>query len=105
MIIDPVWGEPAARAIAAAAENARFVQIGSSAGQESTLIAPLIRNKMLTILGHTNFATPFEVQRAAFMRMADHGVKGELTVEVERFGLDTAADAWRRRPSRRGASS
>lgn len=96
VILDPVWGEPAANAIAAAAENARFVQIGSSAGQESTLIAPLIRNKMLTILGHTNFAAPYEVQRDAYEKMCAHAVKGELGVEVERFGLDDAPAAWRR---------
>ncbi len=96
VIIDPLWGDPAQAAIAAAGEGARFVQIGSSAAQEISLAAPAFRNKMLVLMGHTNFAAPPEVQRDAFTKMAAHGAKGELVVDVERVALDDAPDAWDR---------
>jgi NADPH:quinone reductase-like Zn-dependent oxidoreductase len=95
VIIDPVWGEPAVHAIQSAAPNARFVQIGSSAGAEATLSAVAIRHPTLSILGFTTFATPVEVQRDAFQKMVNLGVQGKLVAPVMTFGLDDVAGVWR----------
>jgi len=96
VIVDPLWGEPAAAAIDAANPGARLVQIGQSAGAESTIKSASVRGKAMSILGHVNFATPQEVKRAAFLRMAALGTAGDLTVGLERVPLDDVADAWRR---------
>ncbi len=96
VIVDPLWGEPAAAAVDAANQGARLVQLGQSAGADSTIRSASVRGKAMAILGHTNFATPPEVRRAAFLRMAALGAVGDLTVDLERVPLDHVADAWRR---------
>jgi NADPH2:quinone reductase len=96
VVIDPVWGDPAAAAIEACNPRARLVQIGESAGSHSTIASAAIRGKVLAILGHTNFMAPPEVKRAAYQRMVEHAAAGELQCEVERVALDAVPDAWRR---------
>ncbi|HEY3190801.1 MAG TPA: zinc-binding alcohol dehydrogenase family protein [Solirubrobacteraceae bacterium] len=96
VVIDPLWGEPAAAAIAACRVRGRLVQLGESADPYSALASATIRGKLLDIRGHTNFMAPPEVKREAFERMVEHGAAGELKVEVERVPLDRVADAWQR---------
>ena len=99
VVIDPVWGEPAAAAIEACRPHGRLVQIGESAGSRSSIASAAVRGKLLAILGHTNFMAPAEVKREAYRRMVDHASVGELDCEVERVALDDVADAWRRQQS------
>ncbi|HEY3018843.1 MAG TPA: zinc-binding dehydrogenase [Solirubrobacteraceae bacterium] len=94
LIVDPVWGEPAAAALEACRPGGRLVQLGESAGPYSALASATIRGKLLAILGHTNFRAPADVKRAAFQRMVEHAAAGELTAEVERVPLERVADAW-----------
>ena len=96
VVIDPVWGEPAAAAVQACRAHGRLVQIGESAGSHSALASAAIRGKLLAILGHTNFMAPREVKREAYRRMVEHAAAGELAVEVERVPLEQVADAWQR---------
>ncbi len=96
VLIDPLWGEPAAAALEALNPGGRAVQLGQAAGPSATLTSSTIRGRMLTILGHTNFAAPVDVKAAAFGRMAAHALAGELTVEVERLPLAEIGDAWAR---------
>jgi NADPH2:quinone reductase len=99
VIVDPLWGEPAAAAIEAASRGARLVQLGQSAGRTSTIASPPIRGRLLAILGHTNFLAPPDVKRAAYTRMVEHAAAGRLAVEVERIALADVADAWSRQAS------
>ena len=99
VIVDPLWGEPAVAAMHAAAPRARLVQIGQSAGAEATIPSAAVRGKLLAILGHTNFAAPPGVKRAAYTRMAEHAAAGELTADFEVVPLADAADAWERQQS------
>ena len=55
-----------------------------------------VRNKPLTIVGHTNYAIPVSDQREAYVEMCRHAVAGDLTADVESVGLDRVADAWER---------
>lgn len=96
VIVDPLWGEPAVAAIAAVNQGARLVQIGQSAGAEATIASAAVRGKLLAILGHTNFAAPPEVKRAAYTRMLEHAAAGDLTADVERVPLAEASAAWER---------
>lgn len=102
VILDPVWGEPAAAAIQAANRGGRLVQVGQSAGAEATISSAAVRGRVLTILGHTNFAAPREIKRGAYERMVTHAAAGELRIEAERIPLDDVAEAWARQQASPG---
>ncbi len=103
VVIDPLWGKPAAAAVRAMKFRGRLIQLGQSAGGEVALASADIRFKELQILGHTNFAAPAEVRADALRAMWGHAAAGELTVAVERVGLDAAASAWERQAGSPGA--
>jgi NADPH:quinone reductase len=94
LTIDPVWGEPGAAAVKATSFGGRVVQLGQSAGKEATLESGWIRAKLLSILGHTNFAAPAEVRKQAYLRMVRHAAERELTVDFEVMPLERVAEAW-----------
>jgi NADPH2:quinone reductase len=96
VVIDPLWGPPAAAAIAAMAFRGRLVQLGQSAGGEASLPSADIRFKELEILGHTNFAAPPEVRAEALQAMWGHAATGALHVPCETVPLADAASAWQR---------
>jgi NADPH2:quinone reductase len=96
LIVDPVWGAPAAAALGAVARDGRLVQVGNAAGPTSEFAVGGLRNAHATIIGYTNFNVPEEVKADAFRRMCEHAARGELTVEVEEVPLAEVADAWER---------
>jgi NADPH2:quinone reductase len=93
--IDPLWGAPAAAAVAASAQGGRFVQLGQSAGAEATLTSASVRGKMLSILGYSNFDVPWEDRVAAYRSLAEHAVAGRLRVDYEIYPLERIAEAWK----------
>jgi NADPH2:quinone reductase len=94
VVIDLLWGEPIVQAIEAAGRGARVVQVGNSAGASAHLVAPAFRNKLVTIIGHTNFLTPFEVRRAAYQRLTRHAAEGRIRLDAKRVPLADASQAW-----------
>jgi NADPH2:quinone reductase len=96
LTIDPLWGEPAAAAIRATSFGGRLVQIGQSASPEATIESGAVRGRLISILGHTNFAAPAEVRRDSYQRMLRHATAGELTVDYEVLPLERVGDAWER---------
>jgi NADPH:quinone reductase-like Zn-dependent oxidoreductase len=96
VVVDPLFGPPFAAAVEAASFGARLVHLGTAAGAEATLPSAAIRGKMLVIMGHSNFAAPLEVRRAAYTRMAEAATRGELSVEVEQLALERLDEAWAR---------
>jgi NADPH:quinone reductase-like Zn-dependent oxidoreductase len=97
--LDPLWGEPALAALAALAPFGRHVQLGQSAGAEAAVPSAVVRGRARQILGHTNFLVPHGASAAAYRRMVDHSVAGELTVDHETMPLDRAPEAWERQQS------
>jgi NADPH2:quinone reductase len=96
VIVDPLWGEPGVAAMEASKRFTRHVALGQSAGMHASVSVATVRNKPLTIVGHTNYAIPFEDQQAAYVEMCRHAAAGELTADVDRVGLDDVASAWER---------
>ena len=94
LVIDPLWGAPARAAVDAAARRARIVQLGQSAGSESTLTSGSIRLKQLSILGHSNFVLPHEELREAYLEIVGHVAAGRIAIDYETFMLDDVASAW-----------
>jgi NADPH:quinone reductase-like Zn-dependent oxidoreductase len=99
--IDPLWGAPAAAALAAAAHGGRHVQLGQSAGAEATLTSAAMRGKGLALLGFSNFEVPAADLRDAYRKLAGHAAAQRLRIEHERYPLERVAEAWERQ--RKGA--
>ena len=92
--IDPVWGKPLADALAYAAPHARVVHVGQSAGPEASLRSADVRGKELIIMGHSNFALTEDDRNRAYLELLDHLRAGRITLQIKRFPLDRAAEAW-----------
>jgi len=96
VIVDPLWGEPGIAAMEAAKRFTRHVALGQSAGVTAPVSVATVRNKPVTIVGHTNYAIPFEDQGAAYAEMCAHAAAGRLTADVEAVPLEDVATAWER---------
>lgn len=95
-VVDPLWGEPAVAAAAAAAPGARLVNIGQSAGPEAPFRSADVRGKQLEILGYSNFRTPREVMHREYLRLLGRATAGGIEVEIETVPFERVAEAWRR---------
>ena len=96
VIVDPLWGEPGLAAMEASKRFTRHVALGQSAGVTAPVSVATVRNKPLSIVGHTNYAIPFEDQQAAYAEMCEHAAAGRLTADVEKIPLDDVGSAWER---------
>jgi NADPH2:quinone reductase len=94
VIVDFLWGGIAPHAINHANRGARYIQVGSSAGAASTITGLDLRNKLLTLVGHSLFATPAEARRSAYAQLAGHAVEGRLTVDLEQTRLEDISRTW-----------
>jgi NADPH:quinone reductase-like Zn-dependent oxidoreductase len=99
VVIDPLWGEPLARATQLAARHARLVNIGQSAGPETTLTSANVRGKELVVMGHSNFALSQEEHNRAYLELLEHVLAGRIVLDLETFPLDDVAAAWERQAS------
>jgi NADPH2:quinone reductase len=97
--IDPLWGEPIAKALASAARNARIVHVGQSAGPEAPLRSADVRSKELQILGHSSFALSRDDLSRAYLELLDHVAAGRITIDVETYALDDVEKAWAKQQS------
>jgi NADPH2:quinone reductase len=99
LIVDALWGEPLERALAAAPEGVRVVQLGQSAGPAATLLSAWVRGKSATVFGHGLFSVPREVAEAGFAELCEHAREGRITFELESYPLEEIARAWSRQSS------
>lgn len=96
VVVDPLWGAPSAAALEALNRFGRLVQIGQSAGPETTLKSSTVRGRTLSILGYTSFAVSRELKAAAYRRLAREAAAGRIKVDYETMPLERVAEAWRR---------
>ncbi len=101
LVLDPVWGVPAAAALRALAPHGRLVNLGDSAGAVLTLPSALLRSRSLQILGWTNADSPWDTQGALLAEVVQHATEGRLVVDTETAPLDHVEDAWERRTAGR----
>src|SRR5580704_9129948 len=94
VIVDFLWDGLAPYAMNHANVGARYVQVGSSAGPTSTIAAAAIRNKLLTLVGHTLSRTPAGVRRSAYAQLTQHAADGKLTLDLEQTRLDDISQTW-----------
>jgi NADPH:quinone reductase-like Zn-dependent oxidoreductase len=99
VVIDGLWGEPAARALAAAPSGVRFVQLGQSAGATATLQSAWVRGKVANVLGHSLGSVPADVRAAGYVELCEHARTGRIRFERETYPLERVAEAWERQAS------
>jgi NADPH:quinone reductase-like Zn-dependent oxidoreductase len=96
LVVDPLFGVPAAAALRALGPHGRLVNLGSSAAETAPLDSATLRSRSLQVLGYTNNElTP--AQRAdALAYVVDEVLAGRLTVAHQRVPLAGVTDAWNR---------
>jgi NADPH:quinone reductase len=92
--IDPLWGKAIAEAVPHAAQGARIVHLGQSAGPEATFRSADVRGKELVIHGHTNFAMPRPDRERAYLELLGHITAGRIALRTKVFDLDEVETAW-----------
>jgi NADPH:quinone reductase-like Zn-dependent oxidoreductase len=93
VVIDPLYGKPFEAALAATAVGARLVTLGESAGRVASVTFRALQGR--THIAHGNAHVARELVGDAYEKLTRHAAAGRIDVEIERFSLDDARDAWR----------
>ena len=96
--LDPLWGAPARAVIEALTLDGVYVSFGQAASQEAELSGIPLRNRRVTLVGHSGaWATPQERQGALARahELARRG-GGRLTLDTEELALERIEDGWER---------
>lgn len=96
LVLDPLFGVPAAAALRTLRAGGRLVNLGSSAAETAPIDSATVRSRQLQIRGYTNNALTVEQRRAALTHVATEVVAGRLTVDHDRVPLADVAAAWDR---------
>jgi NADPH:quinone reductase-like Zn-dependent oxidoreductase len=96
LVLDPLFGVPAAAAARCLRPGGRLVNLGGSADEQCPLDSSTIRSRSLRLLGYTNNELTREQKAEAMTAVARHAAAGELSVAHEVVPLEDAPDAWRR---------
>jgi NADPH:quinone reductase len=96
--LDPLWGAPARAAINALTRDGVYVSFGQAASPVAELSGIPLRNRRVTLVGHSGaWATPRERQ-AALARAHDLAARAgaPLTLDTEELALDEIGSGWER---------
>ncbi|WP_394619841.1 zinc-binding alcohol dehydrogenase family protein [Lentzea sp. JNUCC 0626] len=96
LLIDPLFGEPAAEAARALRPGGRWVNLGGSAGETSSITSSTLRSKSLRLLGYTNNELTAQQRAEAISVIARYAAEGVLTVDHEVVPLAEVSEAWHR---------
>jgi NADPH2:quinone reductase len=99
LVLDPLYGVPAAAAARCLRPGGRLVNLGGSAAEHAPLDSSTIRGRSLQVLGYTNNALSREQKASAMTAIAQHAAAGELKVAHEMVPLENATEAWQRQAS------
>ena len=96
LVLDPLFGVPAAAALRTLRPGGRLVHLGSSAGETAPLDSSTLRSRSLRVLGYTNNELSPEQRREAVSRVVAENIAGRLTVAHQAVPLAEAPAAWYR---------
>ena len=94
LVVDPVWGGPAAAALAALAPGGRLVNLGDAAGATLPLSSALVRSRSVEILGYTNLALSWPEQVSALEDVLSIAETGALDVATRVVDPSSLPQAW-----------
>jgi NADPH:quinone reductase len=96
LVLDPLFGIPAAAALRTLRPGGRLVNLGSAAGETAPVDSATLRAGSLRILGYTNNELTAAQRSAALTLIAAHAAAGRLTVDYETVRLSDVTAAWQR---------
>ncbi len=96
VVIDLLGGSLLKLCLPACAPHARYIQVGNLAGPLVSFHAPLLRERMVSLLGYTTRHAPFGLVRSAYAEMAALALSGDLRIDVDEVPLTEVATAWQR---------
>ncbi len=96
LVLDPLFGVPAAAALRNLRGGGRLVNLGASAAEISPIDSSTVRSRQLRVLGYTNNALTVQQRQAALNHIVNRTLAGRLTVEHQRAPLAEVSDAWNR---------
>lgn len=96
LLLDPLFGPPAAAAASALRPGGRWVNLGGSASETCPISSSVLRSRSLRLSGYTNNELTAQQRSDAISTVARHAADGVLTVDHEVVPLADVTDAWRR---------
>ncbi|MEU9884026.1 zinc-binding alcohol dehydrogenase family protein [Sphaerisporangium sp. NPDC051011] len=96
LVLDPLFGPPAAAAARTLRAGGRLVNLGSSAAETCPIDSSTLRSRSLRLLGYTNNELSPEQRAAAITMVAEQAALGRLKVAHEIVALDDVERAWLR---------
>ncbi|MEV4344095.1 zinc-binding alcohol dehydrogenase family protein [Actinoplanes sp. NPDC049596] len=96
LVLDPVFGVPAAAALRVLRPGGRLVNLGSAAGAEAPIESAVLRSGSLRVIGYTNNALSVEERAESLRTIAGHAAGGRLVVDHEVVPFESVAEAWQR---------
>jgi NADPH:quinone reductase-like Zn-dependent oxidoreductase len=94
LVVDPLFGVPAAAALRTLRPGGVLVNLGGSAGDVAPIESSIVRSGLLNVVGYTNNAITTEQRAEAIRVIAEHVRGGRLTVEYDAVPLSGATEAW-----------
>jgi len=96
LVLDPVFGVPAAAALRVLRPGGRMVNLGSSAAATAPLDSATLRSGMLQVLGYTNNSLTPAARAAALTTVAAHAAAGRLRADHEVVPFTSVTESWSR---------
>jgi NADPH:quinone reductase-like Zn-dependent oxidoreductase len=96
LVLDPLFGVPAAAAAMTLRPGGRLVNLGGSSAETAPITSSLLRGKSLRLLGYTNNELTTEQRGDAITLVANRIAAGALTISHEIVPLHDIAGAWHR---------
>ncbi len=96
LVIDPLFGAPAAGALRTLRHYGRLVQLGSAAAETSPIDSSTIRSRCLRLLGYTNNELTASQRADALNTVLSYAGAGQISVDFESVSLDGISQAWDR---------
>jgi NADPH2:quinone reductase len=96
LVLDPLFGPPAAAAARTLRPGGTLVNLGSSAAETCPLDSATLRSRSLRILGYTNNELTAAQRASSITTIAGLAAEGRLAVAHESVPLDEAGAAWTR---------
>jgi NADPH:quinone reductase-like Zn-dependent oxidoreductase len=96
LVLDPLFGIPAAAAAMTLRPGGRLVNLGGSAAELAPITSSVLRSKSLRLLGYTNNELTTEQRADAITLVANRIAGGALAIAHETVPLGDIADAWQR---------
>lgn len=97
LVLDPLFGAPAAAAARTLRPGGRWVHLGSSAAETCPIDSSTLRSRSLRLLGYTNNELSPRQRAGAVSHIAAEAARGALTIEHESVPLADIGAVWGRR--------